>query len=102
MHASTFGGGPVICKAALGGLRAIQKEKLLTKAKEAGEYLFLKLKELKNKYPVIKEVRGMGLMVGIELSIEGKVIVEKCIERGLLINCTHERVLRLMPALNIT
>ncbi|MFH1269496.1 MAG: aminotransferase class III-fold pyridoxal phosphate-dependent enzyme, partial [Candidatus Omnitrophota bacterium] len=60
------------------------------------------LGELKSKYPVIKEVRGMGLMAGVELSIEGKNIVEKCIEKGLLINCTHDRVLRLMPALNIT
>ena len=102
MHASTFGGGPVICKAALAVLRAIQKEKLLPNAQKMGEYLFLKLEELKNKYPIIKEVRGMGLMVGIELSMEGKTIVEKCIEKGLLINCTHDKVLRLMPALNIT
>jgi len=102
MHASTFGGGPVICKAALAVFRAIQKEKLLTNAVKMGEYLFLKRNELNNKYPVIKEVRGMGLMVGIELNIEGKAIVEKCIEKGLLINCTHDKVLRLMPALNIT
>jgi acetylornithine/N-succinyldiaminopimelate aminotransferase len=102
MHASTFGGGPVICKAALAVLGAIQKEKLLTNAKNSGEYLFVKLNELKNKYEIIKEVRGLGLMAGLELSIEGKTIVEKCIEKGLLINCTHDKVLRLMPALNIT
>jgi len=102
MHASTFGGGLVICKAALAVLRAIQKEKLLTNAKKIGEYLFIKLNELKNKYSIIKEVRGLGLMAGIELNAEGKTIVEKCIEKGLLINCTHEKVLRFMPALNIT
>ena len=103
MHASTFGGGPVICKAALAVLLAIQKEKLLANAKKMGEYLFLKLEECKSRYPVIiKEIRGMGLMAGVELNIEGKIIVEKCIGKGLLINCTHERVLRLMPALNIT
>ncbi len=102
MHASTFGGGPVICKAALAVLRTIQKEKLLTHVQRMGEYLFSGINALKNKYPLIKEIRGMGLMWGIELGIEGKVIVEKCIEKGLLINCTHERVLRLMPALNIT
>jgi acetylornithine/N-succinyldiaminopimelate aminotransferase len=101
-HASTFGGGPVICKAALAVLRAIQKEKLLTNAQRMGEYLFSKLNHLKNKYPIIKEVRGRGLMAGVELNTEGKIIVEKCIEKRLLINCTHERVLRLMPALNIT
>jgi len=102
MHASTFGGGPVICKASLSVLSAIQKEKLLTNAKNLGEYLFSKLNELKNKYEIIKEVRGLGLMAGLELNIEGKTIVEKCIEKGLLINCTHDKVLRLMPALNIT
>lgn len=102
MHASTFGGSPVICRAALAVLKAIQKEKLLTHAQRMGEYLFLKLNELKDKYTIIKEVRGLGLMAGVELNIEGKTIVEKCIEKGLLINCTHERVLRLMPALNIT
>jgi acetylornithine/N-succinyldiaminopimelate aminotransferase len=102
MHASTFGGSPLVCKVALAVLEAIQKEKLLTNAKETGEYLFLKLNDLKNKYGIIREVRGLGLMAGMELSIEGKTIVERCIEKGLLINCTHDRVLRLMPALNIT
>jgi len=101
-HASTFGGGPVICKAASAVLRAIQKEKLLSHAKEMGEYLFLKLNELKNKHAAIKEVRGLGLMAGMELNSEGKIIAEKCIEKGLLINCTQEKVLRLMPALIVT
>lgn len=102
MHASTFGGSPVICRAALAVFKAIQKEKMLNNAKTMGEYLFAKLNNLKEKYPVIKEVRGLGLMAGVELDIEGKGIVEKCIETGLLINCTHAKVLRLMPALNIT
>jgi len=102
MHASTFGGGPVICKAALAVLTAIQKEKLLANAEKMSEYLFSGLNELKNKYNLIKEVRGMGLMAGVELNMPGKAIVEKCIEKGLLINCTHDTVLRLMPALNIT
>jgi len=102
MHASTFGGGLVIARAAYAVLKAIQEEKLLANAKAMGEYLFAKLNSLKEKYPVIQEVRGLGLMAGVELNIEGKNIVEKCIEKGLLINCTHERVLRLMPALNVT
>jgi acetylornithine/N-succinyldiaminopimelate aminotransferase len=101
-HASTFGGSPVICKAALAVLRAIQKERLLTNAQNLGEYLFSKLDNLRQKYAIIREVRGTGLMVGIELNIEGKPVVEKCQELGLLINCTQGRVLRLMPALNIT
>ncbi|MBN2830964.1 MAG: aspartate aminotransferase family protein [Candidatus Omnitrophica bacterium] len=102
MHASTFGGGPVICKAALAVLKAVKKEKLLANAHKMGEYLFLLLSALQDRYEVIKEVRGLGLMAGVELNIEGKGIVEKCMQKGLLINCTHEKVLRLMPALNIT
>jgi acetylornithine/N-succinyldiaminopimelate aminotransferase len=102
MHASTFGGGPVVCKAALAVLEAIQKEKLLANAQRMSGYLFAKLNALKDKYGIIKEVRGLGLMAGIELNSEGKAIVEKCLEKGLLVNCTHDKVLRLMPALNIT
>lgn len=102
MHASTFGGGPVICRAALAVLKAIQDEHLLKNAQKMGGYLFEKLESLKDKCAAIKEVRGMGLMAGVELNIEGKAIVEKCLAQGLLINCTHEKVLRLMPALDIT
>ena len=102
MHASTFGGSPVICRAALGVFKAIEKENILKNCKNMGEYLLEKLNLLKNNHPLIKEIRGMGLMLGIELSIEGKQIVSKCMEQGLLINCTHDKVLRLMPALNIT
>ena len=102
MHASTFGGGPVICKAALAVLKAVQEEKLLKNAQKMGEYLLVKLGCLKEKYKIIKEIRSIGLMSGIELDIEGKAIVEGCLAKGLLINCTHDKVLRLMPALNIT
>jgi len=102
MHASTFGGGPVICKAALGVFRAMQKEKLLKNCQNMGEYLSQKLDLLKTTYRIIKDVRGIGLMFGIELNVDAKLIPQKCAERGLLINCTHDKVLRLMPALNIT
>ena len=102
MHASTFGGSPIVCKAALGVFKAIHKDKMLSHATEMSVYLFKELEALKKKLKVIKEVRGLGLMCGIELTIPGKAVVEKCIGRGLLINCTHETVLRLMPALNVT
>ncbi len=102
MHASTFGGGPVICRAALGVLRGIQKDKVLNNCQKMGEYLLERLIVLKNTYPVIKEVRGLGLMLGVELNIEGKQIVQSAMQRGLLINCTHDKVLRLMPALNVS
>jgi acetylornithine/N-succinyldiaminopimelate aminotransferase len=101
-HASTFGGGPVICKAALAVLRAIQKDKLLSKAADSGKYLMSRLNSLKNRYEIIAGVRGKGLMVGVELKTQGKELVEQCIKMGLLINYTHEKVLRLMPALNVT
>jgi len=101
-HASTFGGGPVVCKAALGVFRAIQKDKLLNNVREQGEYLLQRLLQFKKRYPVIKHVRGRGLMVGVELNIKGDRVVELCRDKGLLINCTHENVLRIMPALNVT
>ncbi len=102
MHASTFGGSPLVCKAALAVLRAIQKEKLLKNTMEMGDYLKKQLENLKQKYGVIREIRGMGLMWGMELNISGKSLVEACLNKGLLINCTHDTVIRLMPALNVT
>lgn len=100
-HASTFGGGPVVCRAALAVLKAVQKEKMLSNAKRAGVYLREGLEKLKEKYSFIKDVRGVGLMCGVELDIPGKCFVEDCLNAGLLINCTHEKVLRIMPALNV-
>ncbi|MCM8799507.1 MAG: aspartate aminotransferase family protein [Candidatus Omnitrophica bacterium] len=101
-HASTFGGGPIVCSAALAVLKTIQKDKLLTHVIRMGDYIFKKLAELKSKYSIIKEVRGKGLMWGIELNIPATKIVESALERGLLINCTQDYVLRIMPALNIS
>ncbi|MFH1407054.1 MAG: aspartate aminotransferase family protein [Candidatus Omnitrophota bacterium] len=102
MHASTFGGGPLVCAAALATFETIEEKKLLSNVAGLGEYLFKKLSKLKKKYPIIKEIRGKGLMIGIELTKPGKPVVEKCIEKRLLINCTHEAVLRLLPALSAT
>lgn len=101
-HASTFGGSPLVCRAALAVLKTIQKERLLNNAFRMGEYLLQKLNDLKCRYNIIKEVRGLGLMIAIELAIEGKPIVAEAMNRGLLINCTHGKVLRIMPALNVT
>jgi len=102
MHASTFGGGAVVCKAALAVLKTIQKEHLLKNAEKMSDYLFDKLENLKAKHKIIKAIRGMGLMIGVELNIEAKAVMEECLRRGLVINCTHNTVLRLMPALNVT
>ncbi len=101
MHASTFGGGPVICKASLGVFKAIKSEGMLKNTKVMGAYLLEKLQQLKEKFNCILEIRGLGLMVGVELSLEGKAIVDECFKNGLLINCTQGKILRIMPALNV-
>ncbi len=102
MHASTFGGSPLICKAALGAFKALIADKMLKNCKTMGTYLISELKKLQDKFDCIKEVRGLGLMVGMELNIEGKNIFEECLKHGLIINCTQGNVLRIMPALNVT
>ncbi len=102
MHASTFGGGAVVCRAALGVMKAIQKDKMLANVSRMAPYLFERLEALKKKRAVIKEVRGLGLMIGVVLNTPGAPVYEECLEKGLLINCTHETVLRLMPALSVT
>jgi predicted acetylornithine/succinylornithine family transaminase len=102
MHGSTFAGSPLVCKAALGVIKAIYAEKMMKNAKAQGPYLMQKLNELKSKYDIIKEVRGLGLMIGMELTIDGTAIFKECFSRGLVINCTQGNVLRIMPALNVT
>lgn len=97
MHATTFGGSPLACAAALAVFEAIEKEKLLNNTVIVGSHLMKRLNELKKKHPLIREVRGMGLMTGVELAIEGKNIYEECLKKKLLINCTQGNVLRLMP-----
>jgi len=101
-HASTFGGSPIVCAAALAVFEAIKKENLLLNVKKQGDYIKGLLLGLKDKYKLIKELRGPGLMLGVELNIEGKQIVRDCMAMGLLINCTHDTVLRIMPPLGVT
>ncbi|MEA3560671.1 MAG: acetylornithine transaminase, partial [Candidatus Omnitrophota bacterium] len=98
-HASTFGGSPLVCRAALAVFKAIEKDKLLNNVNFISKYLFDRLNKLKGQYPVIKEIRGRGLMIGIELHRECKSLTAECLKRGLLINCTQGNVLRLMPPL---
>ena len=101
-HASTFGGSPLACSAALAVIETIEKEHLLENVKRMGEYLRKKLEDLKKKYSFIKEIRGLGLMFGLELKISGQGIVEKALKNGLLINCTQEKILRIMPPLTVS
>jgi len=101
-HASTFGGSPVVCAAALAVFEAIKKERLLQNTKKMGSYLVKKIEALKKKYRHIKEVRSMGLIIGVELDMKGEEIYQKCLEAGLLINCTQDTVLRIMPPMTAT
>lgn len=98
-HASTFGGSPLACAAALATFEAIEEGDLVEKAVRRGRYLHNRLSLLKKDFPFVKIVRGVGLMQAVELEIEGKQIVDKCVEKGLLINCTQKKVLRIMPPL---
>ncbi|MFH1824663.1 MAG: aspartate aminotransferase family protein [Candidatus Firestonebacteria bacterium] len=101
-HASTFGGGPVVCSAAVAVLNVLRKEKILDNVNEVGKYFLNRLLKLKEKYDFIKDVRGIGLMLGLELNLSGKEIVKKLFEHCILINCTNETVLRFLPPLIIT
>ncbi len=98
-HASTFGGGPLVASAALATLKIISEPAFLGKVRETGAYFISKLQELQERYPFIKGVRGRGLMVGLELGVPGAKFVDKCLERGAIINCTHDTVLRFVPPL---
>lgn len=101
-HASTFGGSPIVCSAALGVFEAIEKEKLIENTVEMSKYLVQKLETLKKKYLFIKEIRAVGLIVGVELTIPGEDVYKLSLEEGLLINCTQDTVLRIMPPMTVT
>lgn len=100
-HASTFGGGPVIAAAAKAALELLSAPEFLAAVQEKGAYLGARLSDLKARFPVIREVRGLGLMWGIELTTEGTPVVAACRDRGLLVNCTQGNVIRLLPPLII-
>lgn len=101
-HASTFGGNPLACAAGIAVIEAIEEEGLLANAAELGDYAVQRLTALKDKYPVITQIRGKGLMIGIQLSAPGAGIVDRCLENGLRINCTQNTVLRFMPSMTVT
>jgi len=100
-HASTFGGNPLACAAALAVLRVLLEGRVLEQSRRMGDYLAKGLLDLKDRLHIVKDVRGLGLLQGMELTIEGKPVVDDCLARGLLINCTMERVLRFVPPLII-
>jgi acetylornithine/N-succinyldiaminopimelate aminotransferase len=97
MHGTTFGGGPLICAVALEFLNVIEDSNLLANVRERGAELRQGSEKLAAKFDFIREVRGEGLIVGIDLAIDGAAIVTEALRGGLLINCTHEHILRLLP-----
>jgi len=101
LHGTTFGGGPLVCAVALEFLKTVEDTKLLENIRERGEELRQGLEKLQSRFEFIREVRGEGLIVGLDLSIEGPPIVEEALKRGLIINCTHEHILRLLPPFTI-
>ncbi len=99
MHGSTFGGGPLACRVALEFLAVLEKEKVLKNVRKTGEYFRRRLLELAAKYPFIREVRGRGLMLAIDLTIPSRPFVQMAMDRGFIINSTHDTVLRFLPPL---
>jgi predicted acetylornithine/succinylornithine family transaminase len=101
-HASTFGGNCLACAAGIATIETIEEGHLLQHAAEMGQYTQEKLRALKEKHAAIDHVRGIGLMIGIQLTRPGAQIVSKCLEKGLRINCTHDTVIRFMPPMIVT
>ncbi len=102
-HGSTFGGNALACAASNAVLDVIAKDNLVDNAQKMGEYFKQKLLALKDKYPrLIADVRGKGLLIGVQLNEEGSPFVQECLKKGLIINCTAVNVLRLVPPLIVT
>jgi acetylornithine/succinyldiaminopimelate/putrescine aminotransferase len=102
LHGSTFGGGPFTCAVALELLETIEDEDLLDNVRQRGAQLRAGLSRMGAEFDFIRELRGEGLMFGLELSVEGKTYVANALKQGLIINCTHDRVIRLLPPYIVT
>jgi predicted acetylornithine/succinylornithine family transaminase len=102
-HGTTFGGNPLACVAGLAVIETIDKENLLAHVKELSAHLAGKLEDLRAKHPTkINEIRQIGLMVGIDLAFPAKPAYLACLEKGLMVNVTHDTTMRLLPAMNVT
>jgi predicted acetylornithine/succinylornithine family transaminase len=101
-HAATFGGNPIACRAALATIETIEEDGLLARGLQIGEAFRARFEALRQRAPCIRDIRIKGTMIGLDLTVDGAPIVNQCLQRGLLINCTHGTVLRLLPALTLT
>jgi acetylornithine/N-succinyldiaminopimelate aminotransferase len=97
LHGTTFGGGPLVCATALEFLTVVEDDDLFANVRERGAELRAGLEKLASRFEFIRELRGEGLIQGIDLSVEGAPFVTEALESGVLINCTHEHILRLLP-----
>jgi len=101
-HGATFGGNPLACAASLASLKTLTKKDFLKKASSQGNYFLKELHYLKEKFSIIREVRGIGLMLAVELDRPGAEVVSDCMKEGLLINCIQQNTIRFLPPLIIT
>lgn len=102
MHATTFGGNPIAAAAGIATLQTMEEENLLDAAKQLGEFFRSRFEKLQQECDIIQEIRVLGTMVGVELTVDGGPVVAQCLERKLLINCTQGNVVRLLPAMNLS
>lgn len=102
MHAATFGGNPIAARAGIATIEMIEEQGLLARTTELGDEFRRQLEPLVDELPFVKELRICGLMIGLELSLPGAPIIQACLDRGLLINCTQGNVIRLLPAMVLT
>jgi acetylornithine aminotransferase len=101
-HASTFGGTPLVTAVSKAVLSSLLNDGWLEHCRNMGIYFMAGLEELKKRHACIKEVRGLGLIIGVELDRPGAPVLEACVQRGFLINCAQEKVLRFVPPLVVT
>lgn len=101
-HGSTFGGGPLACRISLEFFKIMEDENLLAKIRQLGNYFMEQLRQVQTEYAFIQDVRGEGLIVGMELKFSGKKIVHSMFQKGFVINCAHDNVLRFLPPYIIT
>jgi acetylornithine/succinyldiaminopimelate/putrescine aminotransferase len=101
MHASTFGGNPIAAAAGIAAIEMIEEQGLLAHVDQAAAIFRERLEAFREQSDVIRDVRVVGMMIGVELSIDGAPVVQNCLEKGLLVNCTQGNVIRLLPAMNI-
>jgi predicted acetylornithine/succinylornithine family transaminase len=102
MHAATFGGNPIAARAGIATIETIEEDGLLERAQALGEGFRQRLQPLVEELAIVEDLRVCGLMVGLELLVEGGPIVQQCLDRGLLLNCTQQTVLRMLPAMTLT